>query len=293
LNGFGAMIILFYTGLLNKTIKTLPLKLIMNKIKKLFKATGLLIRKPYLLNKVIDDNDAWRDRLEDKFSNGFDEVKFKDLSPAEEIIVKPFAFLEGGSLPTDLALLRILAGSFDKCRYFEIGTWRGESVSNVATVADECMTLNLSAKQMLDMGLAKDYIDQHAMFSKKLSNVKQLDGNSLDYDFSIPEGKFDLIFIDGDHHYASIKSDTENVFRHLVHEKSIVVWHDYAWQPGNIRFETMAAILDGTPENKRDRLYAVRNTMCAVYYPATIQSNKPSVSFNNEDSFEVKIKLMS
>lgn len=262
----------------------------MNKIKKLCKATGLLIRKPYLLNKVIDDNDAWRDRLEDKYSNGFDEIKFAELSGGEEITVKPFAFLEGGSLPTDLALLRTLAGSFEKCRYFEIGTWRGESVANVAAIADECMTLNLSAKQMLEMGLAKNYIDQHAMFSKDLPNVKQLEGNSLDYDFSIPGGKFDLIFIDGDHHYDSITSDTENVFRHLVHDASIVVWHDYAWQPGNIRFETMAAILDGTPEDKRGSLYALRNTMCAVYYPESIQSNKPAVSFDPQDSFTVKVQ---
>ena len=130
----------------------------MKKFKKLFKALGLILGKPYLLNLVIDDNENWRKRVRKEFGlkEGLDEISFHELSGGMEIMVKPFSFLEGGSIPTDLALLRALAEKYTDCKYFEIGTWRGESVANVAEVATECITLNLPADTMRSMGFSDD-----------------------------------------------------------------------------------------------------------------------------------------
>ena len=80
-----------------------------------------------------------------------------------------------------------------------------------------------------------------------------------------------------------------NVFNHLVHEKSIVVWHDYAWQPGDVRYETLAAILAGIPTVCKDKLYAVRNTMCAVYFPFQTKNYPPSVVSRKEEAFTIKL----
>lgn len=263
----------------------------MNKITKLIKATGLLLRRPYLLNKVIDDNEAWKARLErSNLPTQLPEVRLRDLSAERTFEVKPFAFMEGGSLPTDLGLLKLLAAQFDHCRYFEIGTWRGESVANLAEVAKECCTLNLPQSEMRNMGLPEEYIKQHAMFSAGMPDVQHLEGDSRTYDFSSLNGPYDLIFIDGDHHYDSIKNDTEKVFRHLVHPQSIVVWHDYAWQPGNVRHETLAAILDGLPPALHGQLYAVRNTMCAIHYPAGLNSQQASVVAKNDEAFTLRIR---
>ena len=99
-----------------------------------------------------------------------------------------------------------------------------------------------------------------------------------------------LIFIDGDHHFESIKQDTQNVFKHLVHDQSIVVWHDYAWQPGNVRYETLAAIMGGVPEAFHKNLYAVRNTLCAISHPGDLRSQKPSVVAKMDEAFEVRLK---
>ncbi len=263
----------------------------MSKIAKLFRAAGMILRKPYLINKVLDDQEVWRKRviMDHGLKDGLAEVGFHEISGGEKVLVRPFSFLEGGSLPTDLALLRILASGIDNCRYFEIGTWRGESVANVAEVAMECITLNLSPGQMREAGLSEEYIGQHAMFSKGLSNVTHLEGDSLYFDFAGLNKKFDIIFIDGDHHYASIRTDTQHVFKHLLHERSIVVWHDYAWQPGNIRFETMAAILDGVPEAQHGKLFAVRNTLCAIYHPGIGKGHEPSVVAKPGEAFEVLI----
>ncbi len=263
----------------------------MNKLSKLFKAIGLIIRKPYLLNKILDDNDSWKSCVRRDYGiSGLEEIELGALMDGEVVTIRPFAFMEGGSLPTDLALLKVLAAGFEDCNYFEIGTWRGESVANVAEVASSCITLNLAVKSMQEMGLSKDYIDQYAMFSRGLVNVIHLEGNSLEYDFAGLDTKYDLIFIDGDHHYNSIKQDTKSVFLNLVHENSIVVWHDYAWQPGNIRYETLAGILAGIPEKFKSRLFAVRNTLCAVYYPGEISSREASVIAIKEEAFEVKLK---
>jgi len=263
----------------------------MNKIQKIFKATALLLQKPYLLNKIIDDNDVWRKRVIKDFGmDALSEIKLQQFMEDGGVSVKPFSFMEGGSLPTDLALLRLLAKKFDQCRYFEIGTWRGESAANVAEVAFECTTMNLSAGEMRNQGISSDYIDQYAMFSKGISNITHLEGNSLDFDFEGLNRKYDLIFIDGDHHYESIRKDTQNIFRHLLHENTIVVWHDYAWQPSNIRFETMAAILGGVPEHMRQHIYAVRNTLCAVFFPGDIKSYDASSVARKDEAFTLVVK---
>lgn len=264
----------------------------MGRLRKLFRAIGLIMKRPYLLNRVIDENESWRALVEKDHGpgQGLREVRLADLGMRKEVSVKPFAFMEGGSLPTDLALLRLLAEGFGDCRYFEIGTWRGESVANVADVADSCTTLNLPADKMKALGLPDEYIAQHAMFSRKLLNVTHMECDSRDFDFSGLASEFDLVFIDGDHHYESVKRDTRNVFAHLLHERSVVVWHDYAWQPGHLRYETLAAILAGIPENCRNRLYAVRNTLCAIYYPGTVRSSAPSAIARADEAYEVTIR---
>ena len=127
------------------------------------------------------------------------------------------------------------------------------------------------------------------MFSKGLPNVIHLEANSLEFDFAGLDQKYDLIFIDGDHHFESIKQDTENIFKHLMHDKSIVVWHDYAWQPGNVRFETLAAILAGVPAAKHPKLYAVRNSLCAIYHPGELKSQRPSAVANKDEAFTIKL----
>ena len=263
----------------------------MGKLNKLIRATGLLLRKPYLLNKVIDDNENWMHKVfSDHGIERLPEVSLRDMMGGREVTVNPFAFMEGGSLPTDLALLRMLAARFPECEYFEIGTWRGESVANVAAVASSCTTMNLSKEQMQEAGLAEEYIRQHAMYSKHLANVKYLEGNSLVFDFASMDNKYDLVFIDGDHHYESILSDTTNVFEHLLHDGSIVVWHDHAWQPGNIRYETLAAILDGVPRMFHSKIYEVRNTLCAIYFPEEIASAIASSVARENEVFTVSLR---
>ena len=239
----------------------------MSKINKALKALGLIFRNPALLNRVLSDPGYWKEYVTKKYGmqDGFPLLSMDQLSGSNAYTVDPLTFLDGGSLPTDIALLRSLASWFSDCTYFEIGTWRGESVANMAAVAKECYTLNLSDQEMKERGIGDDYVRAHRLFSGDKKNVTHLYGDSRHFDFQGLNRKFDLVFIDGDHHHDFVKHDTEQAVRHLVHEKSIIVWHDYAYHPEELRYEVIAAILDGLPEQMHAQLYHAAHTKCAVY----------------------------
>jgi predicted O-methyltransferase YrrM len=263
----------------------------MKKWKKALKALGLIVRNPWLLNKVLDDT-VWADYVEKQhlIPEGFPVVSRQQLGLGAPDVVYPYAFLDGGSLPTDLALLNSLVQKKNDCRYFEIGTWRGESVANVARFAKECVTLDLSAEQLRKYGRDANYIKAQAEFSKDLKNVSHLHGDTQVFDFRLLPKDFDVIFIDGDHHYEMVKNDTAKVVQHLYHKDCIIVWHDYAHNPEQVRFEVMAGILDGLPASLHPFLYHVENTKCAILYPHKIEGRKLTFPMEAKHVFEVKLE---
>jgi len=264
----------------------------MNKISKLFKAFFLILRRPSLLNKVLDDADVNKNEVIKKYRlpKGLPVVDICDLLPGFNETIEPFCYLDGGSMPIDLALLKGLAKKNPACEYFEIGTWRGESAANVAAVAKHCTSLNLPDAAMLAMGLSKKYVELHRFFSKGLPNVTHLQGNSLTYDYNSLGKKFDLIFIDGDHHYESVMTDTKNMFDLLKDEHSVIVWHDYGSHPNDIRWDVFRGILDGTPADKRNKLYRVSNTLCAIYTNANLRSYQQEAIDTPAKFFTITLK---
>jgi predicted O-methyltransferase YrrM len=264
----------------------------LNKINTVLKAFFEIAKNPSLLNKIIADDSVWQNRLNKKYTgleNGFPVINLTTLSPNLDETIEIFSFLGGGSLPTDIALLQILAKKFKDCFYFEIGTWRGESIVNIANHAKIKKTLNLSKADILSLKLSEKYADLHGIFSKPNKNILHLEGNSFDFDFSRLNQKFDLIFIDGDHSYAGVKNDTEKVFAHLIHDKSIIVWHDYAYNPETLRPEVILAILDGTPEEFKKNLFYVSNTMCAIFYREPIETYQFESPIIPDKTFKVNI----
>lgn len=261
----------------------------MSKIGKLFKALKLIAGQPSLLNHIIDDNEVWKKYVAKKygFENGLPVVELKDLFGTLETEIPTFAFLDGGSLPTDIALLMNLAKQIDNCSYFEIGTWRGESVVNVADMAKDCTTLNLPDDEMRSIGMSEEYVSQTAYFSKGKPNITHIRGNSKHFDFAGLDRKYDLIFIDGDHHYEMVRNDTQKVFAHLVHEDSVVVWHDYAHNPETTRFEVFAGILDGLDPRHHQYLYHAGNTLSAVY----IKKQFPTHNLQNPTAPDHKFRM--
>lgn len=264
----------------------------MQKIKKIFKALVAVIRKPWLIYAVLEVKDEWKEYVIKKFGTNPElvTISFSSLCGEKPEAVEPYAFLEGGSLPTDISLLKTLAKNIPACRFFEIGTWRGESVANVAAVSKECVTINLSGEDIIAMGGSREYADAHFFFSRGLPNVTHIEQSSKQLDFESFDKKFDLVFIDGDHHYDMIKHDTKKVIDHLVHSDSIIVWHDYALNPENVRYEVLAGILESIPADKHKFLYHVSNTMCAVYYPHELAGVKMKYPHTPSGFFRVDLQ---
>ncbi len=259
----------------------------------LFKTLGVIFRSPRSLLKVLEDDNVFRIRLTKQgWDNCLSTVDLLEICPDFHETVAPFGFLEGTSLPIDLALLKSLARQFENCKYFEIGTWRGESVANVAEIASECVTLSLSDQEMHDMGISQNFINSHRVFSKGIPNVRHLEGNSLNFDFTPYAHCFDLVFIDGDHTYEGVRSDTRNAFNLLKNDNSIIVWHDYGVSTENVRWSVLAGILDGCPENKRKNLYHISNTMCAVYSTKAFNTSYPIFPAMPNKVFSLDIRVI-
>lgn len=192
-------------------------------------------------------------------------IDILDLLNDELGSVSPYSFLDGTSLISDIALLKGLAKKYQECSYLEIGSWRGESISNVADVARECVSVTLSTKEMRSMNWPEDFIRVHGFFSKEKQNIKTIEANSHTFDFKSLNKKFDLIFVDGDHTYKGVLNDTRKVFELRKDQNSIIVWHDYGFGVENVRYSVLEGILDGIPLENHRNLYHVSNTMCVIY----------------------------
>jgi len=258
-----------------------------NRIAKTFKGLLAIAMNPWLLNHVLADNTLWEKEVAKKYKiKSLPVVDINELLPGFKEELSTFAFLEGGSLPSDLALIRGLCKTVEGCKFFEIGTCRGESVVNVADICKMCYTLDLDPKNIADEAESKTI----AFFSKGNKDIKQLYGDSRTFDYAGLNQKFDVMFIDGDHHYEFVKGDTENVFKHLVHDKSIVIWHDYGYDPVTPRFEVLSGILDGIPSHLKKNLYHVSNTMCAIYINKVLPTKELSEARIPNKKFNIKIE---
>jgi hypothetical protein len=200
-----------------------------------------------------------------------------------------YTFLDGTSRVSDLIFLKALCRTYPQCQYLEIGSWRGESLYNVAQVASKCISLSLSKEEIIAMGLSKEFAENQRLFTAGLKNVIHLEANSLKYDFSQIKDRFDVIFIDGDHSYEGVKSDTQNAFTLLRNENSVIVWHDCGNGFEDYRFEVLAGIFDGCPPEFHRSIYRVSNTLCGIYTRAQVKPQHRSFPQKPTKTFSLRV----
>jgi hypothetical protein len=252
------------------------------------------IRHSNLVTKLVDYEVRKKAYIKKKYDclNGFPTIDLLELLPDLEETIIPYSFLDGAASPIDMAILKGLARKIKNCTYLEIGSLRGESLVNVADVSQQCFSISLSPTEMETLGYSRDLILSHQFFSKNIPNIFHIGHNSQTFDFSSLKTKFDLVFIDGDHYDVSVRNDTINAFQVLRDENSIIVWHDYGFTPGKIRWSVLAGILDGTPEAKRNKIFHISNSQCAVYINRNFQSLSQSQPEIPDKSFSLKISLL-
>ena len=224
------------------------------------------------LFKFTEEQNSRAEVVKKGFPNGLPVVDLIDLLPNLEEKIIPYTFLDDTSMITDIALLKGLVKRFNSCDYLEIGSWRGESLMNIVEHTNSCISLSLSNDEMRRYGFSDGQIKLNGYFSKGHSGIKHIGHDSQTFDFSSLNKKFDLIFVDGDHHYNSLVNDTRNVFQLLKNEDSIIIWHDYGNSYETVRWEVLHAILDGMSNSKWKNLYRVSNTFCAIYTTQKVDS---------------------
>lgn len=257
-----------------------------------FESLKWMISDPVNFFKNYNRNVFYKKQIiKNNFPTQLPTVDLLDLFDGKfEVELNKYTYLENTSTVIDLAILKALANRIKDCNYFEIGSLRGESLFNVSEVAKHCTSLTLSQEQMKQFNFKPSLLKSANLFNSEIKNLTVIEDNSLTYDFS-KLGKFDLIFIDGDHTYNGVKSDTKNVFNHLIHENSIIVWHDYTYYPETVRHEVLAGILDGIPQSHHKNLYHVSNAMVAIYTTnPNLKSSMLSFPTVPNKVFKVKIE---
>ncbi|MEX2597042.1 MAG: class I SAM-dependent methyltransferase [Salibacteraceae bacterium] len=265
------------------------------KLKYYFQIFRAILRKPDSLYRVLDhpmeDSNYSRSFLLKEYGiERLPSVEILDIVSDLNEELGCYSFLPGTSMTIDIALLMALARDRKSCQYLEIGSWRGESLANVAQVAKHCYSITLGGDQLLAAGFSSRQVNLHGFYTKSLTNITEIQADSLSYDFRQLPTKFDLIFIDGDHKTSSIASDTRNAFRMLSGQDSVIVWHDYGWDTERVRHNTLAGILEGCPSHLRGALYHVGQTKCAIYWPKNVNAYVNERFSSPRLNFKVAIK---
>lgn len=200
----------------------------------------------------------------------------------ENIKIDDMTFMTGGSTILDYAFLKALIMKFRFKTYLEIGTWMGESIAAISELADTCYSISLPDD---DIGIVEYFKNVNKKnnfsryFSYKKKNIVHYKVDSKKFDFTSIQDHIDLVFIDGDHTYEGVKTDTENIFKMIDIQKTIVVWHDFKNIRNEFLLSTVQAIHDALPEHLHKNIFGVDNNMCGVYIPKQYLHN---FSFNND-----------
>jgi len=151
----------------------------------------------------------------------------------------------------------------------EIGTFDGNATLNLAVNSSpdaKITTIDLPSdwqgdfaleipevyKNVTDRGIVGRQYRKYDEYAKKITQIYE-DSAKLDWN-RIPS-PFDLIFIDGCHHYNYVLRDTENALKHL-RDRGVIVWHDYGM------IKDVSKVVDDL--SKSMSVYAIRGTRLAI-----------------------------
>ena len=148
----------------------------------------------------------------------------------------------GGTSDTEAWILAALAK--ESRRLFEFGTCTGKTaylwarnqpsdgtVTTLTLGPDQHDAYQPAAK---DDPVAERYAKQESRFTRFLysgteveAQVRQLHGDSKQFDDTPYAGSCDVVFVDGSHAYSYVVSDSTKALR-MVRPGGLVLWHDYS-----------------------------------------------------------------
>jgi predicted O-methyltransferase YrrM len=188
------------------------------------------------------------------------QIRSFDLS-----LVRPFDRTWGTSITIEeLSCIMAIAKAVEAKKILEIGTWDGNTTVNLAaTTGGLVTTLDLPPEtspessgvpNMTERGQLGRQFQDHTCRSR----IRQVFGDSTRIDWKTLEPPFDLIFIDGAHHYDFVARDTENAKANLA-PGGAIVWHDYGI------FQDVSRVVDLTAKTAAGlKVCAIEGTRLAI-----------------------------
>jgi predicted O-methyltransferase YrrM len=176
--------------------------------------------------------------------------------------------------PNETQILATLTCEFQPKTVFEIGTYNGFTTLHFAYNSPDdskIYTLDLppdfevkdkvhySYDDLLVVELSKKNIARRVYKNDPMARkIVELFGDSEKFDYSPYYGKIDMVFIDGNHSYPYVKSDTENAFR-MLSDRGVIIWHDFDY----IIHRDVFKYLNRLSEDHK--IYSIPHTRFAIY----------------------------
>lgn len=184
-----------------------------------------------------------------------------------ELKCKELTFIGGGSLIMDYMFLKAIAILSGAKEYLEVGTYIGESINILTECCDKLYSVTAGVGEEYSMrnwckrAKLPDY-SERLTYSEKITHYY---GDSKKFDFSKHAETVDLYFIDGDHSYSGVLSDTQNIFKNKK-KNAIVVWHDFKIARNQYNGEVVKAAKDALGDEFKN-VYVTDNNLCGIYIP--------------------------
>jgi predicted O-methyltransferase YrrM len=179
---------------------------------------------------------------------------------------------------TELLSLAALVEHLKPRQVFEVGTYLGSSTLVMAhnLPADgHITTLDLDPATRAEYLRSRGYgtppnftPGQSFIGTPFAARITQVYGASATFDFSPYYGQMDLVLVDADHAYSSVKADTEIAFN-LLRPGGVIVWDDYTW---TYRYPECVGVTRCINELAETRpISRIANTRFAIYVDAPVR----------------------
>jgi predicted O-methyltransferase YrrM len=153
----------------------------------------------------------------------------------------------------DVYVLIKAALGFQSRRILELGSYRGDTARLLAENTPEDVTI-----------CTVDVSEQHGASYRGLDVARKITRKvgRITPDLFAAGEKYDLIFVDADHDFASVMNDTEVAFKVLA-EHGVILWHDYR-QDGY--FHGMCGVPEALNHFAKTRaICAINGTWLAIF----------------------------